>query len=108
MNANRFGPSVEGVSLTLNDWADMKKYANNVNASACKSWTVAPGSYYVRADFNNGRVQITNITGVEILDASDDAEASYFTLQGVRVAKPEAGKIYIRVAGGKASKIMMR
>ena len=108
MNANRFGPATEGVTLTLNNWGDMKKYTNNVDASACKSWTVAPGSYYVRADFNNGRVQITDTTGVEILTSDDDSEAAYFTLQGVRVAEPETGRIYIRVSGGKATKVMMK
>ncbi|MDE7080676.1 MAG: starch-binding protein [Muribaculaceae bacterium] len=108
MNANRFGPATEGVTLTLNNWGDMKKYTNNVDASACKSWTVTPGSYYVRADFNNGRVQITDTTGVEILTSDDDSEAAYFTLQGVRVAEPETGRIYIRVSGGKATKVMMK
>lgn len=38
-----------------------------------------------------------------MVDGNDAAE--YFNLQGLRVAQPEAGQIYIRVQNGKASKL---
>lgn len=38
-----------------------------------------------------------------MVDGNDSAE--YFNLQGLRVAQPEAGQIYIRVQNGKASKL---
>lgn len=38
--------------------------------------------------------------------ATEAAEAEYFNLQGVRVANPEKG-LYIRVEGGKASKVIL-
>lgn len=44
-------------------------------------------------------------TGIEAVEA-DAAEALYYNLQGVRVANPATG-IYIRVAGGKATKVRM-
>lgn len=107
MNANRFGPSAEGEVLTLLQSGSMTKYANGVNASACKSWKVAPGSYYVKADFNSGRVSLAETTGVELLGTDDESDALYFTLQGVQVAEPSAG-IYIRVSGGKAVKVLVK
>lgn len=44
-------------------------------------------------------------TGVEGIEAADDAEAVYFNLQGVSIAKPEKGA-YIRVINGKAQKVI--
>ncbi|MCM1066527.1 MAG: Ig-like domain-containing protein [Muribaculaceae bacterium] len=46
-------------------------------------------------------------TGVEGVTVADDAAAVYYDLQGKRVANPERG-LYIRVAGGKAEKVMLR
>ena len=106
MNANRFGPVNEGVELTMNNWGAMKKYANNVEASACKSWKVSPGQYYVRADFRNGKVMITNSTGIDLIDADAD-DAVYFTLDGVEVDRPVKG-LYIKVTGNKATKVLVK
>lgn len=49
-------------------------------------------------------VSIDFETGVEAIEASETAE--YYTLQGVKVANPEKG-IYIKVAGGKAVKVIL-
>ena len=106
MNAYRFGPVNEGVELTMNNWGAMKKYANNVEASACKSWKVSPGQYYVRADFRNGKVMITNSTGIDLIDADAD-DAVYFTLDGVEVDRPVKG-LYIKVTGNKATKVLVK
>ena len=43
-------------------------------------------------------------SGVEAIEA--EGEAAYFNLQGVRVQNPDKG-LYIRVAGGKAEKIVL-
>lgn len=45
-----------------------------------------------------------NAAGVSGINAAEDAEASYYTLQGIRVERPEKG-IYIRVCGDKSSKV---
>ena len=47
------------------------------------------------------------VTGIESVtgDASD-APVEYFNLQGIRVASPEQGRVYIRRQGGAASKII--
>lgn len=46
-------------------------------------------------------------TGVDRID-SEDEPARWFTIEGVEVAAPEAGShgLYIRVAGGKATKVV--
>lgn len=44
-------------------------------------------------------------TGVEEIEAVEDADAVYFNLQGVSIAKPEKGA-YIRVINGKAQKVI--
>lgn len=45
-------------------------------------------------------------TGVEAIEAAE-VEAEYFNLQGVKVTNPEAG-IYVRVANGKAEKVVIK
>jgi hypothetical protein len=44
-------------------------------------------------------------TSVEEISVDNNAEAAYYTLQGVRVANPEKG-LYIRVRGSKADKVI--
>ena len=39
---------------------------------------------------------------------ADDTEATYFTLQGVRVAQPESGNIYVVRKGDKAFKALVK
>lgn len=51
----------------------------------------------------NYAVDTTSGIADVVVDGNDSAE--YFNLQGLRVAQPEAGQIYIRVQNGKASKL---
>lgn len=52
MNANRYGAATEGAAITLGSAASITKFTNNVDASACASWTIAPGSYDITADLS--------------------------------------------------------
>ena len=45
-------------------------------------------------------------SGVENIEINENGSAVYYNLQGVKVANPENG-VFIRVQGGKASKIAM-
>lgn len=51
-----------------------------------------------------------NATGVEdiAVDGVEDGEAVYYNMQGVRVANPAAGNLYIRVQGSKAAKVLVK
>ncbi|MDE6681870.1 MAG: hypothetical protein K2J87_00410, partial [Muribaculaceae bacterium] len=46
-------------------------------------------------------------SGVAEIEKASAAEDAYYTLQGVKVANPTAG-LYIRVADGKASKVLVK
>lgn len=55
-------------------------------------------------DVNTNDVQ----SGISDVTVVADAEAAYYNLQGVCVAEPVAGQIYIVVKNGKASKAVVR
>lgn len=46
-------------------------------------------------------------SGVEGINAANDAEAVYYNLSGVRVDNPAEGGVFIKVAGGKAVKVVL-
>lgn len=65
-------------------------------------------SYYV-VEANNSGSEIGGVnTGVDSIETDADAEAEYYDLQGMRVANPRSGNVYIVIRGGKASKQIMR
>ncbi len=59
--------------------------------------------------YNSGSwiIKLNGQSGVEGVNAADNAPAEYFNLQGVRVANPENG-LYIRRQGGKATKVYVK
>ena len=59
--------------------------------------------------YNSGSwiIKLNGQSGVESVNAADNAPAEYFNLQGVRVANPENG-LYIRRQGGKATKVYVK
>ena len=71
--------------------------------------------YKVTAVFKGGYesapskpMAIGNVSGIDdITSAPAAAPAGYYTLQGIRVDRPIAGQIYIRVANGRASKVLI-
>ncbi len=50
-------------------------------------------------------INVSNTVGIEGI-AAEDGAAEWFNLQGVRVAAPQHG-IYVRVANGKAAKVVV-
>ncbi|MDE6486154.1 MAG: hypothetical protein K2L76_01470 [Muribaculaceae bacterium] len=50
----------------------------------------------------------TGTTGIEDVTVEGEAAAEYFNLQGVRVAEPRAGQIYIVRRGAKATKELVK
>lgn len=52
--------------------------------------------------------KVNSMSGVENIEAAEEGEAVYFNLQGVRVANPAAGSMYIKVQNGKASKQLVK
>ncbi|MCC8112622.1 MAG: hypothetical protein LIP03_01260 [Bacteroidales bacterium] len=56
------------------------------------------GAYYV--EWGGG------VSGISAIETESAADAIYYNLQGVRVENPAAGKVYIRVANGKVTKVV--
>lgn len=110
MGANRYGAAIEGDAVTLGTPATMVKYANNVNASGCFSWTVAPGVYDVKANTNNMTITLTTRSGIDDMMISDteNVEAEYYDMSGVRMAKPSAPGCYIVKKGDKVTKVYLK
>lgn len=106
MNANRYGSATEGEAVTLNSPSTIVKYANNVDASGCLSWTVPAGTYSVKADLSSMKLTVSTVAGIQVETVDDSAEAVYYNLQGVRVDQPAQG-VYIKVAGNKATKVYL-
>ena len=48
------------------------------------------------------------VLGIEDVIEDSDAPAVYYDMQGLRIEHPVAGRLYIRVAGDKATKVMMK
>lgn len=104
-----------------------KAWANKVESPYSKTFDVSSpsGEYYVlRAktrrngyptDQSNEIIKVISksgiVTGIDnIVDDSNvesDGEEQWFNMQGVRISRPEAPGIYVRVRDGKSSKIML-
>lgn len=103
--ANRYGPSTKDEYLSLNGQSDFQIFRGN-EASSANSWKIKPGVYYVKADFNTGRVELAESTVVSLSYVESEAESFYYTLQGVRVENPQSG-IFIRITAKGASKVRL-
>lgn len=78
------------------------------------AWKVTePGTYNLKLDLNNNKLFVKKgkgnyiQTGVEEIEAAENAPVRYFNLQGVPVKNPENG-VYIRIAGNKATKVVVK
>lgn len=58
-----------------------------------------------RIAFKGCVVKIVGSTGIDEINADNEAPVEYFNLQGIRVANPAKGQIYIKRQGSKATKI---
>lgn len=56
--------------------------------------------------FKNFRIEALVLSGIEEVEADEDAEAEYYNLQGIRVANPTHG-IYIMRRGSVVSKVVL-
>ena len=85
----------QAITIGLSSEGQFSVYAKNSNGdqTETKTFTV------------NGRA-----TGVEdiAVDGVEDGEAVYYNMQGVRMANPAAGSLYIRVQGSKAAKVLVK
>ncbi len=107
-SGDRFGAATEGTTVTTGNTYDVTEYKVGVNASASKSWAIAPGEYKIVFNYNDMNMTIDTSTGIESVEADANVAAEYYTIMGVRVAEPKAGQIYIVKRGDKVSKMIMK
>lgn len=106
---DRFGAESKNQLISEDTPAKMVKFPVNVSASSANSWKVAPGTYYIAADFKNNTVTVSKnpISGVEVIETEyQDVAPVYYNLQGVRIENPTNG-LYIVVRGNKVSKVLI-
>lgn len=107
--ANRYGAAAENDPVTAGSTVNIVKYAKDVNASGCNSWTIAPGKYNIEANLSTMKLTVSSYTpsGLTELEADEDAPVEYFNLQGLRVENPTRG-MYIRRQGSRSSRVYIR
>ncbi len=104
MNANRYGSAKEGEAVTLGTPATIVKYANNVDASGCLSWTLPAGKYDVSADLSTMKLTVTNAGGGDDpqkpVVTADPASGTTFTKSlSVKLSVSPAATIYYTLNG---------
>ncbi|MDE6717718.1 MAG: chitobiase/beta-hexosaminidase C-terminal domain-containing protein, partial [Muribaculaceae bacterium] len=90
MAANRYGAAEEGVAVTVGTPAAVTKYANNIDASDCKSWTIAPGTYDFTLDLSAMTLTVNNPGGGDdpivivppVIDPDDPTDEHYIYYDG--------------------------
>lgn len=63
MNANRYGAASEGAPLNVGSSATVVKYAKDVSASGCLSWTIPAGTYDITFDPSALTISVANAGG---------------------------------------------
>ncbi len=97
----RYGATSADEAVTLGENMTVVNGGTNPNA-----WMVEPGTYNFIVDLVNMTMVVTkSTTGVESIDADNNAPAVYYNLQGVEVANPENG-VYIMKQGNKVTKVV--
>lgn len=90
------GESTAVIGTLRAEHADLVDASNiNVNLTA----TIGGKEFFTR------QATVTTTTGIEDVTVEGEGEAEYFNLQGLRVAQPEAGQLYIKRQGSKAVKV---
>ena len=95
------GGELEGAGFKVNETGVVTGLRDGVNTLAITFGSADAYVYPTPVFVNVNR----GVTSVEVIEAAD-AEVSYYTLQGVKVANPEKG-IYIKVVGNKAAKVAL-
>lgn len=77
------------------------------NLAEDTTYTYAVSAVYLQGESKTSEATQAQVTGIEGVSVNA-GEAVYYNLQGVRIAKPEAGTPCVRVIDGKAAKVVIR
>ena len=74
--------------------------------SSPNSWQILPGIYNFTVNLKEMTLLVEAVaTGIERIEADENAPAVYYNLQGIKVANPENG-VYIMKQGNKVTKVV--
>ena len=104
----------DGVSTYTGFVDDMALLGGALFADVTLSGTISASgevNMLINVDWDGTPIVCTftskEVNGVENIIAPIEGEVEYFNLQGVKVVNPENG-VFIRVQGGKASKVLVK
>lgn len=104
LDANRYGAAKEGETVTVGTPATITPYLKDVSAEGCLSWTIAPGTYDITADFATMKLTVVN-SGDEplpvkpVVKANPVSGTSFTTSVAVSLSVNPAGTIYYTTDG---------
>lgn len=90
---------------TNNDEAIVKDATTAMTTNGNNAWTIETGNYSITVNINDMTMVVSNTVGIESIETENAAPAVYYNLQGVEVSNPVGG-VFIKVQGGKASKVV--
>ena len=99
--AARFGAASSDELISAGQTATVTNGGSNPNA-----WQILPGIYNFTVNLNEMTLLVEAVaTGIESIEADENAPAVYYNLQGIKVANPSEG-IFIKVQGNKVTKVV--
>ncbi len=100
----RYGAATDGTKVEQDI---LVPFQPSSNAFDIISFSAYPMTVYFTVDFKEMKLMVSpNPTGVETIEADNDATAEYYNLQGIRVNEPVKGQLYIVRKGNEVSKIV--
>lgn len=106
--SHRYGSALEGDPIALGVPAPVDTYPAGAGASACKSWSIAPGVYDIVIEWRKKQMTVKSTVGsLELIGETNDFSPVYYNLQGVKVESPADG-LYIVRRGDKVTKELVR
>ena len=99
--AARFGAASSDELISAGQTATVTNGGSNPNA-----WQILPGIYNFTVNLKEMTLLVEAVaTGIESIEADENAPAVYYNLQGIEVANPSEG-IFIKVQGNKVTKVV--
>ena len=99
-----------GYVISKNSFWNVEELKNSTSVNGVK---VRPFRTWLSGTFANAPAQLSmridgSTTGIDAIDALNDAEAAYYDLSGKRLDEPQKGVNIVRMKSGKTKKIIIK
>ena len=105
-SSDRYGAPAADTAATIGEAMTVKKFAAGVNASSAYSWSAAAGKYSFTFNPRMMTLTLNPISGVGAVEGDTEASERWFNMQGMEIGRPSQRGVYVRLKGGKATKVM--